>query len=177
MKASKIDRNKVKWCPPESMHFKLNIDGSSKGNPGDAGIGVCIRDHTGCVLALKAAFIPGGTNNFAEAYALLEGILLVKELNISYIHIEGDSAIIISACIKRNIDNWQIRYLLEQAWTLIDTFTNFTISHVYREGNRVANHLANMGSSKEELNMMGPNCDFDSYPILKAKILEDMGTG
>lgn len=79
--------------------------------------------------------------------------------------------------MKRNIDNWQIKYLLEQAWALIDTFVKFTISHVHREGNQVADHLENMGSSNMELNMMCPNYDLNSFPTLRKLILEDMCTG
>ena len=37
----------VNWRPPPTDLFKLNTDGSVEGNPGPAGAGGIIRDHTG----------------------------------------------------------------------------------------------------------------------------------
>jgi hypothetical protein len=42
----------VNWEPPPPDFFKLNTDGSVEGNPGQAGAGGVIRDHTG--VGLKA---------------------------------------------------------------------------------------------------------------------------
>ena len=39
-----------KWIPPPTGFLKINIDGSSRGNPGSAGIGRIGRDSSGSVV-------------------------------------------------------------------------------------------------------------------------------
>lgn len=59
------------------LPLKLNFVGASKGNPGKSCIGAVVRDHN-CILVLKALYmrVPDGSNNVAEARALLEGLKL-----------------------------------------------------------------------------------------------------
>ncbi|GLJ43055.1 hypothetical protein SUGI_0893810 [Cryptomeria japonica] len=73
---------------------------------------------------------------------------MAKDLNFKYLHIEGDLAIVINACKARKADNWHLRYIIEQIWTLLDTFEHLIISHVYHEGSALADCLANMGFDK-----------------------------
>ncbi len=100
-----MDRSLVKWLPLISPFLKLNFDGTLRGNLGDSGIGVAIRNHQGVVVSLKVAPIPYGSNNLAKASALLEGLVLAKKLAITSLHVEGDSSVIINACISRQIVN------------------------------------------------------------------------
>lgn len=50
--------------------------------------------------------------------------------------------IIINACLRRQTFNWKISYLLKKAWSLMDAFGVYTISHTLRQGNQVANQLS-----------------------------------
>ncbi|GLJ55368.1 hypothetical protein SUGI_1188390 [Cryptomeria japonica] len=102
----------------------------------------------------------------AEACALLEGLIMAKDLNFKYLHIEGDSAIVINACKARKDDNWHFWYILEQIWTLLDTFEHLIISHVYREGNALVDCLANMGCDKTVIDSSRLGCDLMSFPNL-----------
>lgn len=54
----------------------VNVDGSSRGNPGESSIGVLITDDKGRVLEQAAKLIGRATNNVAEYKALIEGIRL-----------------------------------------------------------------------------------------------------
>ncbi|KAK3170499.1 hypothetical protein Dsin_032530 [Dipteronia sinensis] len=49
---AKVQRkaNIGKWIPPIEGAFKFNVDGSSRGNPGSAGIGGVLRDSSGKIL-------------------------------------------------------------------------------------------------------------------------------
>ncbi|XP_075507656.1 uncharacterized protein LOC142544497 [Primulina tabacum] len=61
----------VRWlCPPPGC-FKLNIDGSSRGNPGESSVGGIVRDFYGRVLLSFSEFIGVGTNVWAELWAVL----------------------------------------------------------------------------------------------------------
>ena len=57
-----------------------------------------------------------------EALGLLYGLVLAKNLELKVIHIEGDSTLLINSCIKRQIINWRIKYIMSKIWYLIDSF-------------------------------------------------------
>ena len=46
----------VKWLKPPANSIKLNSDGASKGNPGPAGGGFILRDHTGNMVYALSNF-------------------------------------------------------------------------------------------------------------------------
>ena len=81
--------------------MKLNFDGVSRANPGKLGLGACVRDSKGIVLAISSSPLPDGTNNSAETKALLVGLVLLKTGNFHRVHIEGDSQMVINSSIKR----------------------------------------------------------------------------
>ncbi|XP_075499183.1 uncharacterized protein LOC142537561 [Primulina tabacum] len=61
----------VRWlCPPPGC-FKLNVDGSSRGNPGESSVGGVVRDSSGRVVLSFSEFIGVGTNVRAELWAVL----------------------------------------------------------------------------------------------------------
>ena len=95
------------WRPPAYDFWKLNFDGASKGNLGPSGFGACIRNHIGQVVAILVSPLPIDTNNITEAHALLARLILAKQGCFQRIHIEGDSSVIIDACIHRNIIFWR----------------------------------------------------------------------
>lgn len=49
----------VRWSPPREQILKWNVDGSTVGKPGVAGIGGVLRDHQGIILGVFS--IPVGT--------------------------------------------------------------------------------------------------------------------
>ena len=96
---SSLIRKNIGWRPLVNGYWKLNFDGASRGNPGPSGFGVCIRNSFGDVVAITVSPFPINTNNMAEAHAFLAGLILTKQGNFHWLHIEGDSSIIIDACI------------------------------------------------------------------------------
>ncbi|KAL3529109.1 hypothetical protein ACH5RR_008431 [Cinchona calisaya] len=60
----------VSWKKPKSPMLKLNIDGSSIGNPGPSGRRVC-RDQRGVVLIAFAKHFDQGTSMEAKMKSLL----------------------------------------------------------------------------------------------------------
>ena len=126
---SSLSRKQTGWRPPDEGYWKLNFDGASRGNPGPSGFGACIRNLDGNVVAITISPLPINTNNMAEAQALLAGLTLAKQGNFQLLHIEGDSSVIINACIHRNIFSWKLKYILIQIWRLLDECMDVSISH------------------------------------------------
>lgn len=59
-------------------YWKLNFDGASRGNPGPSGLGACIKNSNGDVVAITVSPLPINTNNMAEAQALLASLIVAK---------------------------------------------------------------------------------------------------
>ena len=169
----KTNRLKVHWIPPKKGFLKLNFDGCSRGNPGASGIGVCIRDHEGRVTNLLAKKNPSGTNNCAEAMALLFGVEMALKKNYTQIQIEGDSTLVINACLQRHVGNWKFGYILHKAWNLIDRFNSVIFSHTLREGNQVADILSNLGCDLQIQHMAVSKFDVILFPNLFKAIEKD----
>ena len=93
-----IDRKNVKWFPQAQEFVKIKFDDFSRGNLCPSGIGICICDQEGDMCSIKS-LVPQGTNNNAEAYAILH-ILLLSKRGDSIGCIEDDSRVIVNACIK-----------------------------------------------------------------------------
>ena len=133
------------WRPPTYGLWNLNFDGASRGNPGPSGFGACIRNSSGEVVVIIVSPLPIDTNNIAEAHALLPGLILAKNGYFHRLHIEGDSSIIIDACIHRCIISWKLKYVLNQIWRLLDECLDVCILHIYQEGNKVADFFIQFG--------------------------------
>ena len=52
------------------MNLFAYTDGASRGNPGESGIGIVIKDEHGKVIASQYGYIGKATNNVAEYTAL-----------------------------------------------------------------------------------------------------------
>ena len=63
-----------KWTPPPTGCLKINTDGSSRGNPGHAGIGAIGRGDDGGVVFLLSVYKGHHSNNLMEALAIKVGI-------------------------------------------------------------------------------------------------------
>lgn len=62
-------RPAIDWSPPPPNVLKWNVDGSSKGKPGEAGIGGVLRDGQGVVIAMFSAHVGIKDSNEAEFMA------------------------------------------------------------------------------------------------------------
>jgi ribonuclease HI len=82
----------------------------------------------------------------AELEALEAGLNLCLEVGITKVVIEGDSQIILNAIRKRSTPNWVINSRLDYVLNLLDRFEDYHICHIYREGNSIADQLANYGA-------------------------------
>lgn len=78
------------------------MDGSCKGNRGPCGGGGIIRDNYGKVIVAFLEKLRVRTNNRAKLQALLNGILVCKELGYYKVIIETNSAIVVGWLEKKS---------------------------------------------------------------------------
>jgi ribonuclease HI len=122
------------------MKLMAYIDGGSRGNPGDAGIGVYFP---GTVRI--AEYLGTGTNNFAEYSALLTALRFAVFSRCEELEVFADSELVVKQIKgEYQVRNEGIRLLYDSALRWITLIPRFSISHVRRENNKEADSLANL---------------------------------
>ena len=122
------------------MKLEAYIDGGSRGNPGEAGIGVYFPG-----VVRIAEYLGTGTNNFAEYSALLAALRYAVFSRCSELAVYADSELVVKQIQgEYQVRNEAIRPLHAAAQRWIALIPDFTISHVRREQNKEADKLANL---------------------------------
>src|SRR6516164_5917031 len=88
-----------KW-PERGMKLEAYIDGGSRGNPGEAGIGVYFPG-----VVRIAEYLGTGTNNYAEYSALLTALRFAVFARCSELHVYADSELV----VKQIQGEYQVR--------------------------------------------------------------------
>src|SRR5437879_10576117 len=115
------------------------VDGGSRGNPGEAGIGVYFPG-----VVRIAEYLGTGTNNFAEYSALLTALRFAVFSRCEELQIYADSELVVKQIKgEYQVKNEGIRLLYDNAVRWIAHVPRFSIEHVRRENNKEAVKLAN----------------------------------
>jgi ribonuclease HI len=116
------------------------IDGGSRGNPGEAGIGVYFPS-----IVRIAEYLGTGTNNYAEYSALLTALRFAVFNGCEELHVCADSELVVKQIKgEYQVRNEGIRPLYDSAVRWIAQIPRFSIEHVRRENNKEADKLANL---------------------------------
>eukprot|EP00268_Persea_americana_P065005 TRINITY_DN8614_c0_g1_i4.p1 TRINITY_DN8614_c0_g1~~TRINITY_DN8614_c0_g1_i4.p1 ORF type:complete len:144 (-),score=24.76 TRINITY_DN8614_c0_g1_i4:84-515(-) len=136
--------------PPSIGALKLSFDGSAKGNPSMAGVGGVIRNHEGSILLSYSGPASFCSINKAKVLALKIGLREAKNLNVTHLSVEGDSFCAIQWAAKKSKPPW---YLLDIIEEVLDISKSLDVSfyHINRSANKVADHLAKEGVSRQSL--------------------------
>jgi ribonuclease HI len=125
------------------------VDGGSFGNPGPSGIGVVIDGSTNGTIRI-AKWIGHQDNNVAEYLALLEALQCALGLRARALHVFSDSEVV----VRQMRGEYRCRsprlYSLHWICRKLARSLDFSISHVRRENNTVANGLASSAARNGE---------------------------
>nr|XP_009616365.1 uncharacterized protein LOC104108915 [Nicotiana tomentosiformis] len=172
---------KVTWQFPHEKWYKCNTDGASKGNFRPSSLGFCVRDDACNLIYARSVNLDETTNVVAEAKAILHGLEYCSANNLHPLILETD-CLLLKKLIEREWDTpWCIMAEVQKIQELRDHF-NVIFQHVYREGNIIADYLANIAfsfvgtthfHSFAELPTVGRrliNMDKSQIPNLRVKI-------
>lgn len=121
-------------------------DGASRGNPGNAGIGVLLMDEDHNVIKEISEYIGETTNNIAEYTAMITALKEALEMNFDEIEVISDSELMVKQINKEyQVKNEGLKPLYQEICELLKEFKSFTVRHVRREYNKRADELANRG--------------------------------
>ena len=132
----------------------VNVDGASRGNPGESGIGVAIFDKDSNLINEACDYLGVATNNIAEYNALILGVKLSTKYNAKRILFKSDSELMVKQIKgEYRVKNPQLKLLFTEVQSLLKKLPNWKIMHVPREENKEADLLANKGVEKSIKNM------------------------
>src|SRR5664279_3641497 len=125
--------------------WKLYFDGSVC-NDGQ-GVGVAYISPHGTVFEASCRLDYFCTNNQAESEALLFGLKLLVDAGVSHIKAYGDSLLIVQQVAKVfQCNDELLNVYLDKCLDIISNLDYFSISHVSRQDNWLANELAQQAS-------------------------------
>ena len=136
------------------MSFTVYTDGASKGNPGEAAIGVvCFKQESTSLSQFigdqeSAKFtiserIGKATNNEAEYTSIIEALKNLQKEKIEAATIYMDSELVVKQLNGQyKVKSPTLKVYYEKAKLLLNKGT-YSVKHVRRENNQIADYLAN----------------------------------
>ncbi len=133
------------------MTLHAFTDGASRGNPGEAGVGIIVNDAEGHAVLTLYGSIGVATNNVAEYRALVTLLQRMKELPCTTLVIHTDSELMARQMSGRyRVKDKGLKPLHAQALQLMRALPcTCRIEHIHREENREADRLANRGIDEQ----------------------------
>lgn len=136
----------IRWLAPPSPWLILNTDGASKSPSQSAGGGGIIRDSRGMFIRGFSASFGSCSAYKAEVMAAAIGLEMAKNISIPKLEFQMDNKACIEALQDENLHDGECFHLLKTCRTLLlDGEWETRLAHCYREGNKVADRLANLG--------------------------------
>lgn len=129
------------------MTINAYIDGASRGNPGESGVGILLKDERGNVLYSVGGYIGRATNNIAEYVALIECLKRAEAFSCSKLLVHSDSELMVRQVQGTyRVKNEGLRKYYQRVYRMLQKIPfEFEIQHVARENNHDADMLANVG--------------------------------
>ncbi|EOQ90123.1 ribonuclease HI [Leptospira yanagawae serovar Saopaulo str. Sao Paulo = ATCC 700523] len=128
----------------------IYCDGSSRGNPGPAAIGVSFQNNDGIEFFFVSEKIGNATNNIAEWHALLRGMEEAIKQNIKKTKFRLDSELVVKQMKgEYKVKNKDLMVFKSKCEELKSSFENFEIQYIPREQNARADQLANFAQDSK----------------------------
>jgi ribonuclease HI len=129
------------------MIWKAFTDGASRGNPGEAGIGIIVLDERGTTALSVHEYIGTCTNNAAEYRALITLLERAGGFPCGELRVHSDSELMVRQMNgSYRVRDRGLRPLYQRAVILKSSLPfPCTLRYVPREENREADLLANRG--------------------------------
>ncbi|XVF32879.1 hypothetical protein REPUB_Repub17cG0121000 [Reevesia pubescens] len=132
----------IAWNPPPQAFIKINTDGAAVANPGLTAIGGIARDNEGMWLWGFSKLNGHGTVLKAEISAILLGLKIAWEKGYRRVFVESDSLLAVKKLTGSPSRTDPLFHLIFQCQLFIAKEWDCMISHIFREANYCADHLA-----------------------------------
>jgi len=121
----------------------LYTDGSCKGNPGEGGAGVIVKNEQGETISRIKRYLGPVTNNIAEYQALIVGLQEAQRLGSKDVEIYLDAELVVNQITGvYRVRDRRLKALEGEVRRLLRPFARWVIRQIPREENREADRLA-----------------------------------
>jgi ribonuclease HI len=128
----------------QASHCVIYTDGGARGNPGPAAAGAVIIADDGIVVAEISEYLGIATNNVAEYRALLLALQAALDLGFARADICMDSELIVRQLSGHyRVKDAKMVPLFAKVRHMLARFAEFSVTHVRREQNQLADRLVN----------------------------------
>ena len=133
----------IKWHPPESPKYKLNIDGAVFTGQKASRMDMLVRDLEGRVMVAISRRFPAPLAALEiEAKTMEAATIFAWEMGFREVIFETDSMILCKSLLGTLEPPSSIETTISSILSLVQNFSFFKFSHVKRQGNRPAHILA-----------------------------------
>ncbi|GAU51253.1 hypothetical protein TSUD_412460, partial [Trifolium subterraneum] len=139
----------IKWIYPAKGWVCLNTDGAAKSDTGIAGCGGILRNDNGIWICGFSKFLGNTSAYMAEVWGLYEGLSMARNLGIERLEVQVDSEVLVMATKKDGTGCTMSWNIMRRIRALLDLNWEVRIKHIFCEGNRCADVLANMGCNQD----------------------------
>ncbi|MFC1978701.1 ribonuclease HI family protein [Chloroflexota bacterium] len=123
--------------------YLLKTDGAARPNPGPASVGIEIKSADGNFEKQISRDIGYATNNEAEYRALIIGLEELAEFGAEHVNIQMDSQLVVRQVNGQyRVRKEELKPLYNKVISLLKIFASYTLTHIHREKNKVADGLA-----------------------------------
>ncbi|KAF7826438.1 ribonuclease H [Senna tora] len=139
----------VLWQPPSGSTIKINSD-AAKISDNEWSVGVVARDGMGDLIFIAASKIQAPNDpSLAEALAIRWTMGIAYHNNLMDVAFETDCLVVVNSFHNGSKDASSFDNVVQDCEYLSKTFNSFTLTHVKRDGNNVAHHVAKALHSAE----------------------------
>ncbi|XP_012846407.1 PREDICTED: uncharacterized protein LOC105966395 [Erythranthe guttata] len=140
--------HRVVWLPPDPGWVKLNTDGARRESTQIAAIGGIIRASDAEAILAFHERISAPSSIAAELAALASGLRFVIQRQFTRVWSELDAEVAVRLLSHTDKGHWSLQSSLTAIRNSLSTL-EYRITHIYWEGNTVADALANLGCQTE----------------------------
>ncbi len=127
------------------------IDGASRGNPGESGVGIVMCDADKRKIQNYHKYIGRATNNVAEYLALIIALQEAIKVKVREVTVYCDSELVVRQVNGRyRVKDDKLKQLYILAKNLIEYFKEFKLEYIEREKNQQADKLAMQAVRKKK---------------------------
>jgi len=143
----------IGWKTPREGWVKLNCDGAHKSSSSLSGCGGLLRDSMGNCLNSYARKIGSCDALHAEMWGMYIGMDMARRQGITHLQVESDSKILVDMVTGKCNINGNVPTLIRRIRDLKNMSWQVQINHIWREGNRSADWLANFSLSLDSFDL------------------------
>ncbi|KAL6126194.1 hypothetical protein ACLB2K_074245 [Fragaria x ananassa] len=145
--------------PPRSDWVKVNTDGVWRKGLGVSGYGGVFKNHQGRFIGAFSSSLDIPSSVAAKIMTVIKAIELAWISDWKYVWLEVDSQIVLDLLRSPMSAPLQLHVLWKNCLYRI-SMMDFRCSHIYREGNQIANALASFGTSSSCMTWWNTPPDF-----------------